>query len=308
MAQHVAVKRSYALMAGPPVKLSWSAIFGGTIVALGLWVLLYSFGLALGLSAIDPANPGSAKAAGIGTGVWSLVAPLIALFVGGMVASRTAGIVDRFGGAIHGAVLWSLATIAGVIVMGMALSSLVGSVVNLGGKAVGAAGSAVSQSGGKDLSRAGDALGLNMNDLLGPVNQRLRAEGKPALTADQLQAATRDAISDGLRQGRLDRAVLVQSIAEKTALSRQDAEDIAGRIETQFNGKKDQIIGQVQTGALNAADKTGKAFWGVFAALLFGLISAVLGATAGVTQRQRLIAEKGTVAPLPGLPPSDVRP
>src|SRR5690349_14919798 len=114
MAQHVAVKQAHLWVGGPPVKLSWAAIFGGTIVALGLWVLLCSLGLALGLSAIDPANPGSARAAGIGTGVWSLVAPLIALFIGGMVASRTAGIVDRVGGAIHGAVLWSLATIVGV--------------------------------------------------------------------------------------------------------------------------------------------------------------------------------------------------
>src|SRR5207248_11519006 len=83
-------------------RLSWGAIFGGTFVALGIWILLYAFGLAAGLTAVDPNNPGSARGAGIFTGVWGLIAPLVALFVGGFVASRSAGIFDRFAGGIHG--------------------------------------------------------------------------------------------------------------------------------------------------------------------------------------------------------------
>ena len=43
-------------------------------------------GLAVGLSSLNPANPGSARGAGIFTGVWGLIAPLIALFAGGWVA------------------------------------------------------------------------------------------------------------------------------------------------------------------------------------------------------------------------------
>src|SRR3954462_9804860 len=83
---------------GPPIKLSWSAIFGGVVAALGIWALLYALGLALGLSAIDPNNPESAKPSGIFTGIWSLVVPLIALFIGGMVAGRGAGLIHRGGG------------------------------------------------------------------------------------------------------------------------------------------------------------------------------------------------------------------
>jgi hypothetical protein len=41
---------------GIPFKLSWGAIFGGTLVALGVWILLYALGLALGLSSVDPAD------------------------------------------------------------------------------------------------------------------------------------------------------------------------------------------------------------------------------------------------------------
>jgi hypothetical protein len=289
-------------VAGTPFKLSWGAIFGGAFVALGMWILLYSLGLALGLSSVDPGNPGSARSAGIGTGIWSLIAPLIALFVGGYVAARTAGVVDKMGGALHGMVLWGLTTLAGTILMGMAISSLMGAVFNVGKTAVGAAGSAVVGA----ASQGGDAaktFGLDANDALAPINQRLSAEGKPTITADQLQQATGDVINTAIRTGTLNREVLVSSIAENTKLSRQDAEEVATRVEQQFNQTRGQVqqqagqIGQqVQQGALQAADTTGRVFWGIFGALVLGLVSAVLGATLGVSKRQRVYAE-GAIAP-----------
>jgi hypothetical protein len=286
---------------GIPFKLSWGAIFGGTFVALGVWILLYSLGLALGLSSVDPADPGSAKSAGIGTGIWSLIAPLIALFAGGMVASRTAGVVDKMGGALHGVVLWGLTTLVGVIVMGMALSSLLGAVFNVGKTAVGAAGTVISgaASQGGQLGNIARSFGLDAEDALAPVNQRLQQEGKPVITAAQLEAATKDVLNTAVQQGRLDREMLVNSIAQNTALSRQDADDIAGRIEVQWSqaqGQVGQIGEQVQQGALKAADTTGRVFWGVFFALLLGLVSSILGATLGVSKRQRFYAG-GTVVP-----------
>jgi hypothetical protein len=297
-----------SVVPGVPFKLSWGAIFGGTFVALGIWVLLYAFGLAMGLSSVDPNNPDSARSAGIGTGIWSLVAPLIALFFGGLVASRTAGVVDKVGGAFHGAVLWGLTTLAGMIVMGMAISSLLGTALNVGKAAVGATGSVLSSAAGQGDAVQGLAnrFGLNAEDALAPINQRLRQEGKPAITADQLQAATRDVINTGIQQGRLDREQLVSAIAQNTALSRQDAQEIAGRIETQWNQQWGQVQARaselkqdVQQGALKAADTTGRVFWGVFFALLLGLISSLVGAMVGVSTRQRFYAG-GTVTPAPG--------
>lgn len=292
---------------GVPHRLSWGAIFGGTFVALGVWILLYSLGLALGLSSVDPSNPGSVRGAGIGTGIWSLIAPLIALFVGGLVAARTAGVVDKVGGALHGAVLWGLTTLAGVILMGMVLSTLMSAVFNVGKTAVGAAGTAIAgaASQGGQLGDLAQRFGLNADDALGPVNQRLQAAGKPAVTADQLRAATKDVLNTAVQQGQLNRETLVGAIADNTKLSRQDAEDVAGRIETQFNQAKAQVgqqaqqVGQqVQQGALKAADTTGRVFWGIFGALLLGLVSAVLGATLGVSKGQRVRASGEVLPPV----------
>lgn len=295
-------------VAGTPFKLSWSSILGGAFVALGMWILLYSLGLALGLSSVDPGDPGSARSAGIGTGIWSLIAPLIALFVGGYVAARTAGVVDKTGGALHGVVLWGLTTLAGTILMGMALTSLMGAVFSVGRTAVGAAGSVVSgaasQSGG-----VAQAFGLNAEDAIAPINQRLRQEGKPAITADQLQAATADVINTAIRTGNIDRNLLVTSIAANTNLSRQDAEEVATRVEQQFTQARGQLgqqagqLGQqVQEGALQVADTTGRVFWGIFGALLLGLVSAVLGSTLGVSKRQRIHAEGTITTPTPTPP------
>ena len=76
----------YAEMVPDRPRVSWGAIFAGAVTALALWLLLYSFGLAVGLTVIDPSDTGSLKSSGIFTGIWGLVAPLVALFVGGLVA------------------------------------------------------------------------------------------------------------------------------------------------------------------------------------------------------------------------------
>ncbi|WP_375767352.1 hypothetical protein NR798_37590 [Archangium gephyra] len=292
------------------MKVSWGSIFAGVVTALGLWALLYSLGLALGLSSINPQDAGSAKSSGIFTGIWGLISPLIALFVGGIVAGRCAGVQTKASGGIHGMVMWGLTTLVGLWLLGNLVSALAGGLFSVGKTAAQATGATVaagaSQAGG--LGQVAKSFGLDANDALRPVNERLRAEGKPQVTANQLEAATKDVVQTAVQQGRLDRQVLVSSIAEKTALSRADAEDVANRVEAQFNAaqaKAGQAVQQVETGALQAADVTGKAFWGVFGALFLGLISAILGGTVGVDKRQRIYAEGAVVTTPPegGLPP-----
>jgi hypothetical protein len=272
---------------GDRPRLSWGAIFGGAVTALGLWVLLYAFGLAIGLTSLDPANPHSLRGSSIFTGVWALIAPLIALFVGGWVAGRGSSIVTRGHGATHGLVMWGLTTLLGASMVAVVLSAVVGGAVSVGKVAVsagrGAIGAAAGSTGG-----AAQWLGIDANDALGPVNDRLAAEGKPTVTAEQLQAATRDVAQTAVRQGRLDRDALVGAITQNTGLSRADAEQIGDRIQaraqnasTQVQNRLHAVAAKAETGALRAGDATGKALWGVFGALLLGLIAAIAGGAAG---------------------------
>jgi hypothetical protein len=265
--------------------LSWGAIFGGAFVTLGTWILLHTLGLAAGLTAIDTRDPGSLRAVGIGTGVWSILVPLLSLFVGGFVAARTAGLINRGTGAIHGAVMWGLTTVFGAILVSAAIASTLSAGLRLGAKAVGAGAGAVA---GADVE---GGLGLNLDDVLGPANQRLRAQGLPPVTAQQIEQATRDVVQQGVREGRLDQEMITEAIAANTALTRGEAEQIAGRIEAAVTEKLSQLREGAQGTAAAAAEAAGKAFWVIFFGLLLGLVSAVAGALVGTSRRQRLGAE-----------------
>jgi hypothetical protein len=268
-------------------RMSWGGIIGGAITALALWILLYAFGLAVGLTSLNPAHPSSVRGAGIFTGIWALVAPLVALFVGGWVAGHGAPIRGHSEGATHGLIVWGLTTLLGTAMTVMVLSALVGGAVSVGKTVVSTGGSAIGAiaTGG---GGAASALGIDANDILGPINQRLQAEGKPAVSAEQLQATARDAAQTAVREGRVDRDALVGTIARDTSLSRADAEQLADRVQGQLEQASGQVgqrlhavAHQVETGALKAGDATGKAFWGVFGALLLGLIAALVGGAAG---------------------------
>jgi MFS family permease len=93
--------------------LRWSAVLAGAAVSVGLWLLLQMLGAGIGLSSVDAEDPGSLRSAGIGTGIWTVIAPLVALFIGGFVASRISGTISRRFGVLHGLVLWSITAVVG---------------------------------------------------------------------------------------------------------------------------------------------------------------------------------------------------
>jgi len=300
------------------LKLSWGAIFGGAVAAFALWLLLYVFGLAVGLSSLDAANPRSLRPSGIFAGVWAVIAPLIALFIGGWVAGHGAGPIDRAGGGVHGLVVWGLTTIIGASMMAMMLSAVIGGVFSVG-RAVAQAGEgavgAAARASGDDPDDA-ESLGIDFDDALAPVNERLRDEGRPPVTAGQIKSATREAIHSIVTTGRLNRDAFVNAIVTHTSLSGQDAEEVAGRVEAQaregvstLEARARSAAQGAERGALRAAERSGHAFWGLFGALLLGLVASVLGGAAGsgfVGPRRRRL-ESRTVRP-PVAPPREVYP
>jgi len=268
--------------------LRWSPIFGGAIFAIGVWTLLQVLGMGAGLAAVDTDDAGSLKGAGLGTGIWSIIAPLIAMFIGGLLAGRTSGTRDRKVGAMHASVMWALALGVGLWAMMSVLSSLAGGV----GRVAGAAGSATSSvvSGvAKNSDTAMNALGIDANDMLGPINDRLRNEGKPTVTAEQMSATVKALAQRGVRQGQLDREVIVQEVARNTSLSRPDAEAVAndlerkyGDISTKAGAKLDEVGEQAKDIGLQAADKTGKVLLLGGLMMLLSLGAAIAGGALGV--------------------------
>jgi hypothetical protein len=288
--------------------MSWGAVLAGTVLAVGIWVLLHALGMGLGLAAIDTDDTGTLKGAGIATGIWSIVASLIAMFIGAMVAGRLAGTREPKVGAMHGSVMWALATGVGLWAMFAIVSSLASGAARIGGVAVSATSSVVSGAvaGSDKLGAAGTALGIDTSDLVAPINERLRAQGKPGVTAEQLNATARAVAQRGVRQGKLDRDVLVEELARNTQLSRADAEDIAD----QFGARYEQIATQVGTRveqlgegakhtALEAADKTGKALLLGGVMMLLSLGSALAGGALGARNTARTLGMRGPIETVP---------
>ncbi len=274
-------------------RVSWAAIFAGALVAVGVWLLLHLLGMSIGLIAVDPNDASSLRGVGIGTGVWSLIAPIVALFAGGFATGQLGGPLRRMTAALHGAAMWSLATIASLALVWTMVASLVGGVVAAGtevaSSAAGGAAGLVGQMGqGDGLSL--EALGISQDDLMTPINDRLRAAGKPPLTADQVKAAAQDALRTAVRQGRFDREVLIDALAQNTALSRNDAIETAALIEQRYQQRMErlgQMAQKAQQRALEVAEGSGKALLGMFFSLFFGLAATIGGALLGVRREQR---------------------
>lgn len=115
-----------------PFHVSWGALFAGAAAALGVWVLLYALGLALGLSTVDPSDTDTLRRTGVFTGLWGLLTPLVALFIGGLVAGRSAGPLRRGSGAIHGLIVWSLTALGGLVLVVNMFGGALGSAVSVG--------------------------------------------------------------------------------------------------------------------------------------------------------------------------------
>jgi hypothetical protein len=93
------------------LRISWGGIWAGVLTVLGTLLFLTTLGLAVGISAADPGNT-DAGALGVGAAIWSGLALLIALFVGGMAATRLGMIYDRATGAFEGALVWVVSFVA----------------------------------------------------------------------------------------------------------------------------------------------------------------------------------------------------
>lgn len=107
---------------GPEVRdhpdMRWGAVFAGWFVAVGTAMVLYAFGLAMGLSAIDP-HDASAVGGGISaaTIIWMILTWGASLWLGGMFASWFDGRNDTEMGVVRGLAVWGLSmTVAGLLV------------------------------------------------------------------------------------------------------------------------------------------------------------------------------------------------
>lgn len=248
------------------MKMSWGSVLGGVFVAIGLLVLLTALGVAVGISAAQPGET-DAAALGTGAGIWAALSLLLALFIGGMAATRVGAISDGATGFFEGALVWVVSVLLMVYLAASGVAVVAGGAFQLIGGATQAIGTAMQGAGAVEMS--------------GSVDQIL-ARLKDPQTAEQVATATGIPISE-VRTSMAEIAQRVDSVrdnpAQAAAEVRQGLAQLYERAAS--SGALERKAEQIKPAATQAA-------WLTFGALVLSLLAAVFGAMLG---RRRLLNE-----------------
>jgi len=154
------LEESTAASYDPVVRLrtlSWGAIVAGALAALSLMAIFAVLGTAIGLSVISATSNTPEEGLSMGAAIYWLVTGLIALFVGGWIASRLRRANTAGAGAMHGFLAWCTVTVISTILLTMAGGAAIGG--SLAG--VGNSLQAGSQSSGHSGNASGAGNSIN---------------------------------------------------------------------------------------------------------------------------------------------------
>jgi hypothetical protein len=253
------------------MKVSWGGVFAGVLVAMGVSMLLAALGLAIGVSAVDPGetDPGTI---GVGAAIWGGVQLLLALFIGGLVATRVGAIIDRTTGFFEGVLVWVVSLILMAYLAGSGIASVASGAFSLLGGATQTFSAVVQGQGG-----------VGNIDVSGTVEE----------TAEQLRSPE-----------------LVNRVASVTGLSvnevRSTLNDTADRVEANRNNPTQaaeeasrgiaSLFDRARTSGALAAQaeeiqpEAASAAWLTFVGLLLSLVAAVAGAMLGRSKAADAVA------------------
>lgn len=235
----------------------WSAVFAGAAVAIAAWMLLQLFGSGVALTASDAEELDNVRGIGIGTTAWSVIATLIAMFLGGVLAGRLAGHHERRVAGLHGLLVWAATSIVGFTAISAAVAMM-------------------SSGYGDTFVTPEPGVRDELARALEPANARLRLDGKPQVAVNQLIEAARSSEAvDGY-----DRNLFISRLDERTPLTRPDVEAVVRGLgnrapELIASAKR---LGAHRVQAVKAAERTGCMFLVASFALALGLVAAIGGA------------------------------
>ena len=279
------------------LRISWSAIFGGVILAIAVQLLLTLLGAGIGLGTVDThaGTTPNASSLGIGAGIWWVISSCIALGVGGFVAAWLAGIELRFDGVLHGLITWGIATLVTVYLLSSALGSIVGGGFSALGGVASAAGGSVSAAAKPIAQAAGvtpDMLQQQAQAYLQPANP-----DPAAMTPQQAQKEVASNLATYAKGGPDAAAAKERVIAIMAAQGKISHDAAAKRFDdaqAKLKQTRDQAIQTAKTAADDSAAAASKGAFGAFGLLLLGGLAAAIGGGAAV-QRRVMVTERRMV-------------
>ena len=95
-------------------RVQWGPIIAGSLISLGILVVMAVLGIAIGASAFEPGT--DLTDWGTGAGIYGGISALVAMFVGGWVAAKSAAVGGEYAGIMNG-LLAGMTTIVTLIVL-----------------------------------------------------------------------------------------------------------------------------------------------------------------------------------------------
>lgn len=254
--------------------ISWGGIFAGLSSGLAIQLLLTLFGLAAGLSAVDPQSAEPVGRVPLMAGIWTGISLILSAFVGGYVAARMSGFSRLADGLLHGMVAWGLSTVIFAYALTTSAGSLIGGAFNIAGQgakvvAGGAAATASGVAGSQSAQSQLETLLKGSGGGGGEINRE-------SVTALQQR------LSAGDRDGAI--SIMVNQMGFSEDRATQVADKGTGLL-----GSAQSLPQQGRDVATSAVSGLSKVSWGLFAALFLSMILGVSGGALGsrATVRRR---------------------
>jgi hypothetical protein len=251
------------------LRISWGGVWAGVLTVLGTLLFLATLGLAVGVTAVDPGNT-NAESIGVGAAVWSGLALLIALFVGGLAATRLGMVFDRATGAFEGALVW--------VVSFVAILWLASSGVQLVASGISRVFSGVTQTIG---SAAGGVDDLSTGD----VSQILARLNDPR-TVRTIATAT------GIPEQEV-RSTLGE-VAQRVEAARDNPEQAAAEVRSGTERLMARAREQLPVAAERVQEGAAKTAWITLGAMAISLIAAIAGAMVGRKRAAKRLVENAS--------------
>ena len=242
--------------------VAWGAVIGGAFVAAAFYLIMLALGTGLGLSALSPWASRGASAIAWSAIVWLLFTNVVASALGGYITGRLStkwAVIHNdevyFRDTANGFLSWAVALVISVTMLTSAAASMLGRATDAG-----------------VVGNSGDPTGYYFDKMFRST------QGEPAAT---VSGSANRIFANALRRGSLpaeDRGYLTNLIAEKTGVSRQEAEK-----------RVDDATVQAQVAADNARKETARFLLWSFVALMMGAFSASYAATIGGRQRDDVL-------------------
>jgi hypothetical protein len=292
-------------------SLSWGAIIGGTVAAIGIQILLSVLGVGAGLAIFTPSSDAHPAAAFSedAAAVWTASA-LVALFFGAAIAGRFSN--SLHGGFVHGILVWSLTLIISLLLLSVGTGVILGGAFKVLGEGIGiggkAAASSVSETIKNGMTRNADLLGSFTDEAVQsvPTNSAPKAATR---AKREIGFAVAKLFNPGNEDGfQTNRTAAIKALVDSTQVSEAEATQTVDEWTNSYQSLKvelDNAKNLAEQKARQTADEAAKslstaATW-TFFGLLIGLLVSAGGGVLGAESALRRVKIATVTSQTPGV-------